>query len=76
MTSKLIAIYTESYWKAKEKSGYLSSLDFDASCGLRFSKDDLKHMLFKYLPFRLVDQKKFNYALLKYELNYMITSKL
>lgn len=65
--SKLVEIYVDKYWQAKFKSGYVSSSLFDESCGIAYSNESIIYTKVKYIRFFIVDEKKFNYARIKYE---------
>lgn len=62
---KLVRIHSDSYWNAKDCWGW-SSLRFDESCGIVFSKENIIYSQLKYLPFFVFDEKKFKYACIKY----------
>jgi hypothetical protein len=59
-------IDSDSYWHAKDSWGE-SSLKFDQSCGIKFSKENISWRELRYLPFFIIDEKKFNYAYIKYD---------
>lgn len=72
MVFKTVRIHTDTYWKAKRKWGEVSSSMFDEICGIKFVKHDIIYSDVRYLPFNVVDEKRFNYACMKYEFDFKI----
>ncbi len=66
--SKLVYVKSDTYWSARKESGHFSCLDFDTSCGLKHNQMEFVDV--KTLAFNVIDVKKFEYACLKYDLDY------
>lgn len=70
-SSKIVYIVSITYWKAKKYSGYFSSSEFDNSCGIKYSSEENVDNPLRFLAFIIVNNKKFQYACLKYEFDYV-----